>query len=560
MMMGKTRRRVRAPRRTAAVSLLLALLLTVLGAGCRLRRTSDVAPEPSERAAQPDEAEDRGYNVAAPSHTYKMSESQLAIWNDPRFQRRFAESYIAETDIEPPLDVNEVKQMQRVAVLHEEGEREEAVRLLQKYRGETASAQFDYFLGGIYFETEQLEKAAQAYEIAVDKHQKFRRAWRNLGLAYVRLSRFEKAIRPLTRTIELGGGDAITYGLLGYAYSMTEQNLPAESAYRTAILLDPKTVDWKMGLARSFFKQERFAEAVALCESLIAKEPKRTDLWLLQANAYIGLEKPIKAAENFEVVDRLGGATVDSLNMLGDIYIHEDLYDLAVSYYIRAMEKDSKKSPERAIRAAKVLTARGAHDATRQLIGRINEVYGERLSESDRIDLLRLRARLAVADGKGDEEVRVLEEIVQLDPLDGEALILLGQHYTGLYTKARNEAQAARAEAQARKAEVEEAAETGKAPEEATTAADEAAEKAKAADNRAAELLAQAVFYFERAQRLEKYEADACVRHAQLLVKDGKYNDALPLLRRAQQVKPRENVEEYLEQVQRIAKAGGDGG
>jgi tetratricopeptide (TPR) repeat protein len=495
-------------RRTAgrwAAGALAALLLVFPLAGCRLRRTSDVAPEPSKRRGHADEV-GTGYDVALPARICDMSEGDLAIWNDPRFQRRFTESYIAETEIEPPITLDERETMQKVLALHEEGKREEAVRLLQKRRNDAATAVFDYTLGNIYFETDQLEKAALAYTVAVDKHEKFRRAWRNLGQAYLRLSRFEKAIPAFTETIRLGGGDAVVYGLLGYAYSMVEKNLPAESAYRMAILLDPKTLDWKMGLARSFFKQERFAEAVALCESLIKENPKRTDLWLLQANAYIGLEKPLEAAENFELVDRLGGATVESLNMLGDIYINEGIYELAVTYYVRAMEKDPRKSRSRAIRAANVLTSRGAHEPTRRLIARIQEVYGDGLAEEERIDLLRLRARLAVAEGKGEEEIRVLKQIVELDPLDGEALILLGQHY-------------------AREGETE-----------------------------------QAVFYYERARRLEKYEADACVRHAQLLVKESKYGEALPLLRRAQQIKPRENVEEYLEQVQRIAKARGGGG
>ncbi|ETW97889.1 MAG: hypothetical protein ETSY1_21030 [Candidatus Entotheonella factor] len=44
------------------------------------------------------------------------------------------------------------------------------------------------------------------------------------------------------------------------------------------------------------------------------------------------------------------------------------------------------------------------------------------------------------------------------------------------------------------------------------------------------------------------------MRHAQLLVKNGKYEAALPLLRRAQQIKPRDNIQAYLEQVERVAK------
>jgi hypothetical protein len=45
------------------------------------------------------------------------------------------------------------------------------------------------------------------------------------------------------------------------------------------------------------------------------------------------------------------------------------------------------------------------------------------------------------------------------------------------------------------------------------------------------------------------------VRHAQLLVRERRYDEALPLLRRAQTIKPRENIARYLEQVERVAKA-----
>ena len=63
--------------------------------------------------------------------------------------------------------------------------------------------------------------------------------------------------------------------------------------------------------------------------------------------------------------------------------------------------------------------------------------------------------------------------------------------------------------------------------------------------------LEKAVFYFERAASVEAFEADARVRHAQLLVGQGKYAEALPLLRRAQELKPREHVQQFLEQVER---------
>jgi tetratricopeptide (TPR) repeat protein len=107
-----------------------------------------------------------------------------------------------------------------------------------------------------------------------------------------------------------------------------------------AVLLDPATLDWKVGLASSVLKQERYAEAVSLFNNLIADDPDRADLWLYQANAYIGLNQPLKAAINYELVDRMDQSTAKSLNKLGDIYVNQELFETAVNAYIRAFEKD----------------------------------------------------------------------------------------------------------------------------------------------------------------------------------------------------------------------------
>lgn len=429
-----------------------------------------------------------------------LTPAQLELWNSPEFQRQFTESYIAETDIEPRVTTAERDQLQKVLGLISSDKLTEAIAMLQKQRNDAASAVIDFTLANIYFQQEQFDPAAEVYQVAVKKYPKFRRAWRNLSLIHIRQGAFEKALPAMTKVIELGGGDAVTYGLLGYAYSTVNNFLSAESAYRMAILLDPATLDWKMGLARALFRQERFAEAVALCGQLIQTYPDRADLWLLQANAYIGLSRPLKAAEIYEWVDLLGQSSPESLYMLGDIYINEELYEMAVNAYIRAMDKATDGSPVRPLRSAKALAARGVFAQTRQIVDHIEQVYGEKLDTDSRKELLKVRARLAVAEGAGDEEVQVLEQIVALDPLDGEALILLGQH-------------------------------------------------AARTDN-----TEKAVFYYERAAGLEKFEADAKVRHAQLLVGKGRYTEAIPLLKRAQTVNPRDNIQKYLEQIERVSK------
>ncbi|MBN2584919.1 MAG: tetratricopeptide repeat protein [Planctomycetes bacterium] len=484
------------------------LLASMLG-GCTLwpRReatgTPPVPPPALRDSRQPGDSGATSSSAEEPSRS-GLTEAQLEMWNDPEFQKRFTESYLAETEIEPRVTLDERDEMQKVMALISKDKMDDAARALEKVlngrRGEAASAVYDFTLANIYFQREQLDQAAQRYEAAVKKHPKFRRAWRNLAICHVRQKGFPKAIESLTRVIELGGGEALIYGMLGFSYSMTGDPIAAESAYRMAALIDAGEINWKMGLARSYFLQQRHADAVALCGSLIEAQPDRADLWLLQANAYIGLNQPLKAAENYELVDRLGQSTAESLYTLGDIYVNEGIFDLAVGAYGRAMDKRSEGRPDRALRAAKVMIGRGALDQTQRLVEKTESVYGERLGDEDRKDLLKLRARLAVARGAGDQEADILKQIVAIDPLDGEALILLGQH------------------------------------------------SEKTGD------IEQAINYLERAEALEKHEADAKTQHGRLLVNAGKYAEALPLLRSAQELKPRDSLQKYIDQVERFAK------
>jgi tetratricopeptide (TPR) repeat protein len=347
-----------------------------------------------------------------------------------------------------------------------------------------------------------MEQAIAYYRKATDKYSKFRRAWKNLGTVHMRLANYGAGTKALKRVIELDGETGRVYGLLGYAYSKQSKPLSAEGAYRKAIMLDSNTLDWKRGLARSFFEQERFAEAVALLGQLLKQEPERANLWRLQGKAYLGMKKPMEAAKNFEMVDKLGDASYATLTTLGDIYVNNKLYDPAVAAYTRAMKLQPDGDADRIIRAARVLASQGAYRATAKLTKQIKSVYGQSLQKTQRTAVLKVEARVAVAKGHDDKRAAILERVVKLKPMDGEALMLLGKHYS---------------------------------------------------DRGAIE---KAISYYERAGNLDQHEADAKVRKAQLRVRQEKYDAAIRLLRRAQELEYRENVQRYLDQIQRLAKRG----
>jgi tetratricopeptide (TPR) repeat protein len=423
------------------------------------------------------------------------------LWSDPGFQKQFVAGYGINAEIEPRVTADEIKLLEALRPLMA-GDLPAAEALLVKKLKPDASAMLDFTLGSIRFQQDRMDEALQDYRRAVGKFPSFRRAWRNLGLIHARDGRHDEAISAFTRMIELGGGDGYSYGLLGMVYAGKQDFQAAEAAYRNALLLQPENSEWRLGLTRCAFKQEKYEDAAALLNVLIARYPEKADFWLLQANTFLGMKQPLKAAGNLESLDALGLSTVDSLYTLGDVYVSESLMDLAVGAYGRAVDADSGQPVARALRSAEVLAARGALPQARAVAAKLRAAWEPRLDDADRRKLLKLEARLSMADGAASAETaRVLEEIVALDPLDGEALLLLGQHCARQQQPDR------------------------------------------------------AIFWYERAESLESFEAQAKIRHAQVLVGLGRYGDAVPLLRRAQEIRPSDDIARYLEQVERIAKA-----
>jgi hypothetical protein len=123
--------------------------------------------------------------------------AQLAVFTDAEFERRFAESYAADTDLEPKLADPEKKQMLAILKFIQEEKMGEAAALIEQTRSASSSAVFDFTLANIYFQDEKLDQAIAEYTVAVQKFPKFRRAWRNLALLHVRNGDVTKALPAL---------------------------------------------------------------------------------------------------------------------------------------------------------------------------------------------------------------------------------------------------------------------------------------------------------------------------------------------------------------------------
>jgi tetratricopeptide (TPR) repeat protein len=472
--------------RLFSLGLVLATIAVALPTAAQSRRAKPEASSPSPATAA-------SFAPLPPDH-------ELAgLWNDPDFVRRLLGSYGFASDLEPRLTPEEqsVYRDKVVPLLREDPKK--ALSLVEGLAKPSASAVFDFTLGNIYFQSEDITNAIQHFSAAIAKFPDFRRAQKNLALALVRDGKYADAIKPLLRTVALGGGDGKVFGLLGYAFLNQGRHVSAEGAYRQALVFEPDNVDLKLGLVKSAIATSNYDYALALLDELIRQYPERDNFWTLQANLFIQKDQPAKAAISLEMLRRIGKASAPNLFLLGDLYMTQEARELALAAYLEAVDKDGGQNLAKALRPAQILVSRGAWIEANSLFAKIRgKTPG--LSGPDELKLLKLESKVAMSTGEGAKAIATLEQVIGKDPLDGEALLMAGDYY------AKNGA-----------------------PEKAE-------------------------FRFETAAKMAGFEPDALLKHAQLLVQNRNYPRAVELLRKAQKLKPRENVQRYLEKVEQFAR------
>lgn len=425
------------------------------------------------------------------------------FFKDPDFIKRFVRSYGALSEAEPPdLSPEENKLMTELAPMLQSDPAGAANRISQSLNDGTSAALI-FTLANLQLQQGNHAEAEKSYKSAIKKFPDFRRAHKNLGLLCMQQGKTKEALASLKEALELGDVSSRTYGLMAHCYLADKQYFAAEAAYRQAFLLDPENKDWQMGLIRSLMAMNRFAEVNAVLEPMIEQTPDKTELWLLQINCQLGQNQQAEAATTFEILRLMDRATEEQLTTLGNLYIGREMFSPALSAYMAAMDNNAKPDAQKYLKTATILTSFGAHNLALDFVRKLRLVGGASLKREDKLAADTLEAKILRVTNQAETAAVILGKVLENDPLNGDALVQLGLHF-------------------------------GEKGDD---------------DN-----FAKAKFYFERALKVTTVEFDANLRYAQMLVRRGKFNDALPMLRRAQELKRSDNLEQYLRRVERAAR------
>lgn len=429
----------------------------------------------------------------------QVSDAVGSIWQDPAFKRRVQASLELKSEVEPSMTEEERVALAEIVERISAEDNAAALKLLAKHEGPVSSAQFDFMRGYVLYFSEDLKGASAAFQSAVEKFPNFLRAWTLFGQVQMQLEEYAAAREALSQALQIGGANADLYGVLGYAYSRLEDHMSSESCYRMATVLDPASEQWKEGLAIAFFLQGKNAELVSYVESLLKKQPDSKRLLDLQAKGFVRLEQPLRAAQNYELLEMMEQADFAVLASLGDIYVNEQLFEMATSAYSRALAFEAQAEASRPLEAAKVMVANSAFESAMILVDSVELTFRGRMSETVTQDIWKLRALTASLTDQVGEQIAALKQLIAVDPLNGQALLTLGRLHLQ------------------------------------------------------EEQLFESIIYFERAEGMDKFAASAKLGHAQALVAQDKFNEAVPLLRASLALDEREPVRQYLRQVESLA-------
>jgi tetratricopeptide (TPR) repeat protein len=427
------------------------------------------------------------------------------VWTNPDFVDRFLGTYGVRVEAEPKISEAEAELFGELIGLIQNNQMPLAIDRLRTYIQQNTTAEsypspaLQFTLANMLLQEGQLQQAIGYYKTAIQQYPSFLRAYKNLGLAYIQQGNFEEAAPMITKAIELGDAAGDTFGLLGYCYLNLGQSGPALEAYRQATLLNPNNKEWFVGKAEALMRSDNYGEAIAAFEHLLVFDGEKPAYLTSIANAHIALGEPMEAAYILEILYREGEADVPILSLLGDIYLNALMPSLAIRPYLSTFEAQGSVSPALVVRTTKAFLQRGYYAETQSYLDRA-EAYldSDKLSDKVTTDLLNLRAELALGQGNNEKAAEILEQVIAVDPTNGNALLLLGNF------------------------------------------------------NFADGNLEEAEFYYERAAKINNSAVDALIQSARLNVQLRDYAKAIRRLRDAQAIEYQQNVQNFLDAVQDV--------
>jgi tetratricopeptide (TPR) repeat protein len=299
-----------------------------------------------------------------------------------------------------------------------------ALALLRAQWPASAGAAMEYWRGNLCLQAGQPAAAVEAYRAAVLKAGAFRDAELNLGRALLALERYREAATTLAALARRPPRDAAVLLLLGRALLLGDDAAAAAQAFREAMTADPEETAARVGLARALLENDDVAACPALLAAVADRRPLDKELWRLRASVHLALHQDRRAAVCLESARRLALADGAMLKLLGDLYLNAGQPQDAMACYRDSLAQGEPEATQ-VVAVAQACLGAGYVEEGAAVLKRHAALRAGAAAGVQR-DWRRTAAALAWRRGQAAEALAHCEAALELDPLDGDTLLLSG--------------------------------------------------------------------------------------------------------------------------------------
>ncbi len=293
-------------------------------------------------------------------------------------------------------------------------------------RGSEISATVLYIIGTVYVALEQYVPAEAALKAALVPLPDYLRVHESLAVLYLRTDRFDEARMHLNRAAELGLNTATLYSALGYINSRAKNWWGAAAAYQQAAALEHDDRNVQTGLLNALNETRQYAAGLALTEQMLQDEPNDATLWLYRAHMALNENRRDVALMSVETAIRLGDESAGNKQVAATLHMEQGSVARAVELLKSAAADDLDFLF--LDQALAWLVYENEWDFFRDLLAAV-DARRSSLTELDRSRALMHRASLQQHDGNRQAATASLQQALELDASNGEALMALGQAY-----------------------------------------------------------------------------------------------------------------------------------
>lgn len=205
---------------------------------------------------------------------------------------------------------------------------------------------YDFIIGTAYMKLKEFDKAIEPLESAVKKAPENLMNYNSLGTCYMAVNNFDKAIEAYQRAVEIAPENPMSYYNIGSAYQIRGNHEEACKYLKKAVEIDDEDESFKVALAMSLIKSNRFEDAALIYKKLMVQCPQKENYKYNLITCYESMGELKTAISMLEGMVYLNQKFILPAQKLASLYIRTNQLAKAKEIYDNILLKQAPNKAE----------------------------------------------------------------------------------------------------------------------------------------------------------------------------------------------------------------------